>query len=73
MTMRKIITGIDPITAKPVFAYVHPFLAGLKKRRICVPDKHVTKKTKREVPAFRCLADGATKPVQQEKYNRANR
>lgn len=73
MTMRRILTGIDPQTSLPQYALVHPFLAGLQKRRIGYPDTHTTKKTKRVVPAFRAMPDGADKPVRQEKYNRANR
>lgn len=73
MTKLKVVVGIDPKTARPLFAYVHPFLAGAIKREQRVPETHITKKTKRAIPAFRVIHRDAFKPVRQEKYNRANR
>lgn len=70
MTMIQRFIGVDPITKQPRFEYVHPFLAGVQRRETRIPDKHVTKKTHREIPAWRVLDRGAFKPVQKEKYNR---
>jgi hypothetical protein len=73
MTMLLIQTGLDKLTGTPRFGYAHPFLIGARKRHLSVPDVHVTKKTKRVVPARRAIAPGSDRPVQVEKYNRANR
>lgn len=65
MTKLKIMTGIDPRTKQPLYAFVHPFLYGADAARTCVPDTFKAK-SGREVPCLRCVDKGAFKPAAKQ-------
>jgi hypothetical protein len=62
MTKRQIIVGVDE-RGNGVVGYVHPFLAGARKQETRVPTEIVARKTGKVRQGYRCVPDGALKPV----------
>jgi hypothetical protein len=62
--MIAVITGIDPVTQRPVVNFLHPFLAGKRKHETRVP----TDINGRQ--GWRCVPDGALKPVPNKTQKR---